>query len=382
MTGGARAIWQPLALQRHLEQPSGGSLTFSWPAGLTGMTGVAAAAGSESGSAASSYRGMDTIPGSGMAKASSAADPAAKTSTPSSLLASASTGFQWLEPGVCVCGRGLWDSKSEQLGGAGRFWQAPKEEWCRVWGGGTGSEGQGGRPGSEPLGDPFEELLLSSAWIFLCQAWVSSTSHEEGAASREGFGRRGQYRAPSGNASSSANFGTRPSPPAATSPTLPGLALGDPPFFWAPFMGEAMSAVAGTYEHNGSGGLFGLLQGRAYERGLSVLCVWWLLPANVNTSWQTPPCLRGAEKMPLRMTKQLIHNKSQNSTAAPEAAGWIRGVEEGPLGGRRPEGSGLVSLAEVGELELAYASQLELPILVHNVASDPGFQDLRQDLLA
>lgn len=42
--------------------------------------------------------------------------------------------------------------------------------------------------------------------------------------------------------------------------------------------------------------------------------------------------------MPLRMTKQLIHNKSQNSTAAPEAAGWIRGVEEGPLGGRRPEG--------------------------------------------
>ena len=65
------------------------------------------------------------------------------------------------------------------------------------------------------------------------------------------------------NASSSANFGTCPSPPAATSPTLPGLALGDPAFSWAPFMGEAPSAVAGTYEHNGSGGLFGLLQGRA-----------------------------------------------------------------------------------------------------------------------
>lgn len=78
----------------------------------------------------------------------------------------------------------------------------PKEEWCRVWGGGTGSEGQGGRPGSEPLGDPFEELLLSSAWIFLCQAWVSSTSHEEGAASREGFGRRGQYRVSNGHTGS------------------------------------------------------------------------------------------------------------------------------------------------------------------------------------
>ena len=65
------------------------------------------------------------------------------------------------------------------------------------------------------------------------------------------------------NVSSPANFGMCPSPPAASSPTLPDLVLGDPAFFWAPFTGEAPSAVAGTYEHNGSGGLFGLLQGRA-----------------------------------------------------------------------------------------------------------------------
>jgi hypothetical protein len=45
-----------------------------------------------------------------------------------------------------------------------------KEEWCGVWGGGTGSEGRGGRPGSEPLGDPFEELPWSSSLISLCQA--------------------------------------------------------------------------------------------------------------------------------------------------------------------------------------------------------------------
>ncbi len=64
----------------------------------------------------------------------------------------------------------------------------PKEEWCGLWGGGIGSEGQGGRPGSEPPGDPFEELPLSSAWVCLCQAWGSSTSHEQGTASRRGGG--------------------------------------------------------------------------------------------------------------------------------------------------------------------------------------------------
>jgi hypothetical protein len=51
---------QPLTLQRHLEQPSGGSLTFSRAADLTGMTGLAAAAGSESGSAASFYSSTNT----------------------------------------------------------------------------------------------------------------------------------------------------------------------------------------------------------------------------------------------------------------------------------------------------------------------------------
>ncbi len=47
---------------------------------------------------------------------------------------------------------------------------------------------------------------------------------------------------------------------------------------------------------------------------------------------------RGAEKLPLQRTRRLIHNNSRVGKGLPEAAGWGRGVEEGPLGGRRPEG--------------------------------------------
>jgi hypothetical protein len=42
--------------------------------------------------------------------------------------------------------------------------------------------------------------------------------------------------------------------------------------------------------------------------------------------------------MPLQRTRRLVHSNSQIGTVLPVEAGWSKGVEEGPLGGRRPEG--------------------------------------------